>query len=91
MSNKDEKRLRNAIDRLRDEIDRLEERDAPTRARLGELVGDIERLDQGTHAAHTDRNLIQRLEDEIAMLEMTHPSLTTILNDILGILTAAGI
>ncbi len=58
MSNMDEERLQNAIDRLRDEIDRLEGEDAPTRTRLGALVGDIERLDQGTHAAHMDRNLI---------------------------------
>jgi chromosome segregation ATPase len=83
-----EHQLRAAMDKLRAELDQLDEMDAPIRARLSALVGEIEAT---AHEVRKDRNLIQRLEDEIATLEVTHPSLTIALNDLLGSLTAAGI
>jgi uncharacterized protein YlxW (UPF0749 family) len=86
-----EYRLRVSIDRLRQEMDRLPEHDATTRRRLNALVDEIERMDHEADGVHEDRTLIMRLEDEIASLEVTHPSLTVALNDLLEVLTAAGI
>jgi archaellum component FlaC len=83
-----EQQLREALAKLRAELDQMEEMDAPIRARLTVMVGEIETTPD---EARKDRNLIQRLEDEIATLEVTHPSLTIALNDLLGSLTAAGI
>jgi archaellum component FlaC len=88
----DEQHLRKAMGKLRSEIDQLEAKDAHTRARLGALVEDIERIDRsGTRSAHEDRNILERLEDEIASLEATYPSLTVALNDVLEVLTSIGI
>ena len=83
-----EQQMRDTLAKLRAELDQLEEMDAPIRARLTAMVEEIETT---PGEVRKDRTLIQRLEDEIAALEVTHPSLTIALNDLLGSLTAAGI
>jgi Domain of unknown function (DUF4404) len=87
----DKQQLSSTLERLRAEIDRLEGLDEPTTKRLGALADDIALIDREGLDAARSQPILRRLEDEIARLEVTHPSLTTAMADIIEILTGAGI
>jgi prefoldin subunit 5 len=86
-----EQRLNRAIDRLRVEINRLEGIDEDARARMKRLLKDIERPRPPAGDEIKQGNLVQRLQDEVASFGATHPELTAALDEVLEILTAAGI
>lgn len=83
--------LRQSLEELRSELDRLEAEEAEVRERLNTLISGIEtRLDEpGDTTHHT--SLIQDLRQSISQFEVSHPRATAILNQIMVTLGNMGI
>lgn len=83
--------LRQSLEELRSELDRLEAEEAEVRERLNTLISGIEtRLDEpGDTMHHT--SLIQDLRQSISQFEVSHPRATAILNQIMVTLGNMGI
>jgi hypothetical protein len=86
-----EEKIQNALEKLRSEINRLEGIEDPSRERLNSLINDIEGKSEQPEDTAPNLLLIERLTDEIAYFEISHPSLTATLNVILESLSSAGI
>jgi hypothetical protein len=90
----DELELRELLERLHDEIEETHVVDERGRELLQHLDMDIrdllDRLDSEERQA-SDPSLIQSLEESIDHLEVTHPTLTTLLSQVLTTLSNAGI
>lgn len=84
-------RVRQSLDQLRSEIEKLEGGDESSRERLNVLVADIEhKLSVPDDVEHHDA-LLQNLRDAIAEFEVSHPRTTGILNHIMVTLGNMGI
>jgi hypothetical protein len=86
--------LRELLEKLHDEIEETHTLDERGREILAHLDMDIrdllDRLDaEGRQPS--DPSLIQSLEDSIDHLEITHPTLTSLLSQVLTTLSNAGI
>lgn len=86
-----EKELRDGLERLRAERDRLPAEDRDNRERLDALIAEIE--DRLAHPDDRDRHhgLVERVREAIEEFEVEHPRATAILNDIMVTLANMGI
>ena len=85
--------LRKLLEQLHTEIEQTNTVDDHGRELLRDLNADIrELLDRSEHAPLRPRSAtVQRLEESISHLEITHPTLTGMLSKLLATLSNAGI
>ena len=84
-------KLRQSLDELRSELQRLEAEEAQVRERLDALISGVEtRLDKPDDSAH-HQSLVQDLRRSISQFEVSHPRTTAILNQIMVTLGNMGI
>ena len=79
--------LRETLQRLREEIEKLGPQDQAAQARLSSLMADIERRLDG----QDDDGLIDNIKESVEQFEVKHPRATAILNDIMLALSNMGI
>ena len=85
-----DEQLRQSLTALRSELDRLEAEEADVRARLDALIAGIEtRLETPDDAAH-HHSLVRDLRRATLHLEVSHPTATAILNQIMATLGNIG-
>ncbi|HVP21772.1 MAG TPA: DUF4404 family protein [Anaerolineaceae bacterium] len=89
----DEKELRNLLEKLHGEIERTETIDDKGRALLDDLDSDIRALlsRSGRKPIKPQPSTVQRVEESIDYLEVTHPTLTSMLSQLLATLSNTGI
>jgi hypothetical protein len=89
----DEKELRNLLEKLHSEIERTDTIDEKGRELLGDLESDIRGLLEraGRKSIQPHPSTVQRVEDSIDYLEVTHPTLTAMLSQLLATLSNTGI
>ena len=85
--------LRKLLEQLHDELERVESMDEKGDELLRHLNTDIENLlkRSGKGKGQPDEPVLERLEDAIDHFEVTHPTLTTTLSEMMRILSNAGI
>ena len=85
--------LRKLLEQLHDELERVESMDEKGDELLRHLNTDIENLlkRSGKGKGQPDEPVLERLEDAIDYFEVTHPTLTTTLSEMMRILSNAGI
>jgi hypothetical protein len=84
--------LRELLEKLHDELERIEVTDEAERQRLRHLDADIRDLLRRSGAeTDTDEPMLERLQDSIDHFEETHPQLTLMLSQMMTILSNAGI
>lgn len=84
--------LRDLLERLHNELERVEATDEAGRERLRHLEADIRALlERSEEQAETDEPMLERLQDSIDHFEETHPQLTLMLSQMMTILSNAGI
>jgi phytoene/squalene synthetase len=85
--------LRKLLEQLHDELERAESVDDKGDELLRHLNEDISNLLKRSEKgkAHSDESLLERLEDAIDHFEVSHPTLTTMLSEMMTILSNAGI
>ena len=87
----DNQELRKLLEQLHSEIEHTESIDEKGREQLRDLATDIGELLARSDSAKTQSSLLERLEDSISYLEVTHPTLTQTLSRVLETLSNAGI
>lgn len=86
-----DEKLRQSLDELRSELQRLESEEAQVRERLNALISGVEtRLDTPDDTA-LSQSLTQDLRQSISQFEVSHPRATAILNEIMVTLGNMGI
>jgi hypothetical protein len=83
----DDKDIKQALDRMHDEVNKSDNLDEHGRRLLEEVDGSVRGLLKGAEAAGTRPSL----EQAIRHFEVTHPTLTAALSDLLTALSNAGI
>jgi hypothetical protein len=83
--------LRQSLNALKAELDRLDSADPDKRATLERLIDDIEHKLQHPDQGETSGSLIERAKESIEHFEVSHPRATAILNDIMMTLSNMGI
>ncbi|MBN2116383.1 MAG: DUF4404 family protein [Anaerolineales bacterium] len=86
--------FRDLLEQLQKELERMETVDEKGREMLRRLDMDIHSLlkRSGTEAEiDADEPILERLQDTIDHFEATHPTLTTMLSEMMTILSNAGI
>jgi hypothetical protein len=84
--------LRELLEKLHNELERTEAMDEKGNEMLRHLDTDIQNLLKRSGAkAETDESMLERLQDTIDHFEVTHPRLTTIVSEMMTILSNAGI
>lgn len=85
--------LRKLLEQLHDELERAESVDEKGDELLRHIERDISDLlkRKGKGKRPADEPLIERLQDAIDHFEVTHPTLTTMLSEMMTILSNAGI
>lgn len=83
--------VRDALLKLRAEIEKLGPQDAAAQARLSALVADMERRLAAPEGAEAHEGLIGDVRDAVEEFEAQHPRATAILNDIMMALSNMGI
>ncbi len=85
--------LRKLLEQLHDELERAESMDEKGDELLRHLNADIENLLKRSEKGkgQTDESVLRQLEDAIDHFEVTHPTLTTMLSEMMTILSNAGI
>ena len=76
---------------LRTEINKLEENDESTKERLNNLTSEIERLLENPDDTKHNLALVQNLQMHTKQFEIEHPSVTSVLNQIMVTLSNMGI
>lgn len=86
-----DERLRQSLNELRSELERLEAEEAQVRERLDALISGVEmRLEKpDDNAQH--QSLVEDVRQSISQLEVSHPRATAILNEIMVALGNMGI
>lgn len=89
----DDKELRKLLLQLHDEIKNTQSVDEKGSELLRDLDGDIQDLlvRSEENPAQSHPSLVQRLEGALDHFEVTHPSLTTLISNLLDTLSNAGI
>jgi hypothetical protein len=85
--------LRTLLEGLHDELQRIESVDEKGRALLLDLDADIRGLLQrsGEEDAQTDESILERFHSVMDHFEITHPTLTRALSEMMNALSNAGI
>lgn len=85
--------LRTLLEQLHSELERTESVDEKGRGLLRDLSGDIRGLLErsGNAGPQSDESTVRRLQDAIDHFEVTHPTLTMALSEMMTILSNAGI
>jgi hypothetical protein len=85
--------LRKLLEQLHDELERSQSMDEKGDELLRHLNADINNLLKRSEKGKTqsDEPLLERLQDAIDHFEVTHPTLTTMLSEMMTILSNAGI
>jgi hypothetical protein len=85
--------LRKLLEQLHDELERAESMDEKGDELLRHLNADIKDLlkRSGKGKGPPDESVIERLEDAIDHFEVSHPTLTRMLSEMMTILSNAGI
>jgi hypothetical protein len=88
-----DQKLRALLEQLHDELERTEAVDDKGRELLRDLNGDIRGLLErsGNAGQQSDESTVQRLQDAIDHFEVTHPTITSALSEIMTTLSNAGI
>jgi hypothetical protein len=87
----DDKKLRELLEELHNEIERTENVDEKGKTLLRDIGADIRELLERSGNDSARFSMIQRLEKTIEHFEVTHPDLTGSLSELLSILSNAGI
>lgn len=89
----DKQELRKLLDQLHSEIENAESIEDSDREQLRHLAGDIGDLlaRSSSRTVKAQGPLLERMEDSISYLEVTHPTLTQTLSKMLETLSNAGI
>lgn len=90
----DNQELGKLLEQLHSEIENTESIDEEGRERLRDLatdIGDLLARSDDEQAQTQAASLLERLEDSISYLEVTHPTLTQTLSRVLETLSNAGI
>ena len=86
-----DEQLRESLNGLRSELERLEAEETQIRERLNTLISGVEtRLDKPDDSA-LHQSLVQDLGQSISQFEVSHPRATAILNEIMVTLGNMGI
>jgi len=86
-----DKQLRQSLNELRSELERLETEEAQVRERLDALISGVEtRLDE-PEDPDQHQTLVEDVRQSITQLEVSHPRTTAILNEIMVTLSNMGI
>jgi predicted nuclease with TOPRIM domain len=86
-----DKKLRQSLNELRSELERLETEEAQVRERLDALISGVEtRLDE-PEDSDQHQTLVEDVRQSISQLEVSHPRTTAILNEIMVTLSNMGI
>ena len=84
--------LRDLLQRVHRELENTEATDEAERERLRHLEADIRALlERSDDSTERDDPMLERLQDSIDHFEATHPQLTLMLNQMMTILSNAGI
>jgi hypothetical protein len=85
--------LRKLLEQLHDELEHTESMDEKGDELLRHLNADIRGLlkRSGKVKGESDDSMLERLQDAIDHFEVTHPTLTTMLSEMMTILSNAGI
>jgi len=84
--------LHELLEKLHTELERTEAVDERGNEMLRQLDADIRSLLKRSGAkAETDETILERLQDTIDHFETTHPRLTTMISEMMTILSNAGI
>jgi hypothetical protein len=84
--------LRELLEKLHQELERIEATDESGREMLHHLEADIRALRKRSgEKVETDEPMLERLQDTIDHFEATHPRLTMMLSQMMTILSNAGI
>ncbi len=86
-----ETQLTQALEKLRLEIAALDTADEASRHKLEQLVQDLEQKLENPEDSELHEDLADRLRDSMLELEVSHPRLTSIMNDIMMKLSNMGI
>jgi hypothetical protein len=86
-----ETQLTQALEKLRREIGALDTADEASRHKLEQLVEDLEQKLENPEDRELHEDLADRLRDSMLELEVSHPRLTSIMNDIMMKLSNMGI
>jgi seryl-tRNA synthetase len=86
-----DEQLRQSLNELRSELERLKSEEAQIRERLDALISSVETgLEKPEDTAHL-QSLVQDLRQSISQFEVSHPRATGILNQIMVTLGNMGI
>ena len=84
--------LRELLEKVHRELERIEVTDEAERERLRHLEADIrDLLARSEEERETDEPMLERFQDSIEHFETTHPQLTMMLSQMMTILSNAGI
>lgn len=83
--------LQNTLQSLRAEIEKLGEGEQESKIRLEKLVEDIETKIKSPADIDHHPNLVHDVKDSVAHFEVSHPTVTRFLNDIMMALSNMGI
>lgn len=85
-----EQNINDALQQLRNEIDKLHLDDRGVKDRLNQLVESIEGS-LGGEPLESDHDLVEELKDVISQFEVEHPRITGIVNELMMTLSNLGI
>lgn len=86
-----DEKLRESLQELRSELERLETEEAQVRERLDALIAGVEtQLEKPGDVTH-HQSLVEDLRQSISQFEVSHPRATAILNEIMVTLGNMGI
>ena len=87
-----DKNLRELLEKVQNELEKVEATDEAGREKLRNLDADIRDLMQRSHEEmKTDESMLERLGETIEHFEETHPQFTMMLSQMMTILSNAGI
>jgi len=86
-----EQKIFDALEELRQEIERLDLQDAASKERLSGLVQSIEQRMIPGVVDEDQPDVIEDVKDAVTQFEVEHPRITGILNDIMMALSNLGI
>ena len=86
-----EKELKEALDKLIEELDKIDQNDHQSREMLKQLVSSLElKLSEPDNKEHHDQ-LLDKLKGETVHFEVKHPLISRTLEEIVAILVRLGI
>jgi predicted nuclease with TOPRIM domain len=84
--------LRDLLEKLENQLQRIDVTDEAGRERLHRLEADIRRLrERSDEQEDTDESMLERFQESIDHFETSHPELTMMISQMMTILSNAGI